>query len=737
MSLRLIVTILFLFLSVSIVFAQQPGAINGKVFEKGTRKAISGANLFLEPLGEITLSDQSGSFQFSSLPPGQYQVVIAVVNYKKPDPISITVQEGTELSVAFYLEPESITMLEVIVETERKAVDPDRQTVQRKEVEKIPGTGGDAIVAIQNLPGMIPEGGYTGSFLARGSGPLDNAVLFDGVPVLQPLHFAGWLSTINTDLIQSIDSYPGGFPARYWNAMGAVLDITSREPQRDGIHSRLNTSAVFIDARIEGPIGDRSGFYLAARRGFMEYLPISEPGTTVIPVFNDYQAKLSHDLSDRHRLSFLAFGSYDRFTFKTDHEDPIDPITNHFGVRSQFHDQAIRLRSQITPQFYSVVTLFRDDVVQRFTLGEVSDLFIDIAIRQVRLTGDFTYESANHTVVTGIGTGKGRFNVKAKFIQQCGEGNPACSTTNAPRLSTDVRDTAYGNTFYMEDTLHFRKVDLTVGGRTDYFQPIGRAEVSPRLAALFHLTKAQRIKAAYGHYYQWPDRNGEFIEGIGTPGILSSRAIHHVIGYEHEFTPFVDLNLQGYYKTLDHLVVPSDEAGIVYDNDGVGYAKGAELLLRNRLTDRFFGWFSYGYSESRRKNHSQELEFISDYDRPHTMALIGSYQWTSRWSLGGRFQLVSGAPYTPIIGSRLDASNNLQPIYGAVNSKRFSPQHRIDVRLEYKKRHDRWTLTSYFEIWNVYNRLNPIGIEYNNDFSEKGLITLPGIIPFMGVTAEF
>jgi outer membrane receptor protein involved in Fe transport len=718
-----------------------PGSLSGRVVEKGTKQPLAGASLYLEPAGRTEISDESGRFRFKELPPGSYRLTAAAVNYQKSEPMLLLIHEGREEDLTLYLEREPISMLEIVVETEHKPPDPGRQTLQREEVRKIPGTGGDLLMAVQNLPGVAAATAFQGDFYARGSGPLDNKVLLDQAPVFQTYHFGGFISTINSDIIKTMDFYAGGFGARYGDAMGAVLDITSREGREDFIGSRINLSPVLIEGRVEGPIGEESTFFVAGRRGLIEYLPLpTDEGTTAIPVFNDYQAKLSTDLSDRHELSLLLFGSHDRFIFETDDPDPRDPALTSLNLHLDFHDQAITLRSHHTPQLSSTLTLVNDYHVEDFRIG--TDLSGKDLIEDVWLKGHFAYEFPAHTLAAGFEAGHAWYHIDARFIRPCGEGDPGCNVTDQEPFDVDLSDTTHWEGLYLEDILHIAsRLDLTLGGRYDYLDAIHDAAAGPRVSALLYLTEDRRIKAAYGYYYQWPEPV-QFVEGFGTPDLRLNQAVHYVLGYEQEFSPEVDLDLQVYYKDLDDLVVVSDDPALIYDNEGIGYAEGVEVLIRHRLTDRFFGWAAYGYSVSKRKDHPGEDWRLSDYDRPHTVTLVASYQLTHHWNVGTRWRYSSGAPYTPVVGtSCVDddcATNGYDPIYDTdINSKRFPPSHRLDFRAEYKETHDTWILTWYFEVWNLYNRRNAIGIDYSDDFSEKEFVTEPGIIPFIGVTVEF
>ncbi len=716
--------------------AHANSSLSGHVLEKGTRKPLSGVNLFLDPAGESTLSNDSGDFQFIDVPAGPYRLLVAAVNYKKPEPMPLDLHEGENPPVTLYLEPEPIAMMEIIVETERKPPDPGRQTLRQEEITKIPGSGGDVIMAIQNLPGVMHQGGYAGGLLARGSGPFDNAILLDHMPVLQPLHFVGFVSTINSDLIRSADFYAGGFSTQYGSAMGGVLDITSWEVRTDQLGARLDINPTVSEARVEGPVSENSSLYLAMRRGFLEYI-INDPETTVIPIFNDYQIKFSSTLSTHHQLNFLSFGSYDNLFVKSHEVDARDPFANQVSLKMKGHTQGVSLKSDINDHMQSTLTLFNDYNVQNLRLGP--DLTLTVKADQVRLRSRFINDLSKHRMNAGFEAGYGWYTILSHFVRLCGEGEPSCTVTDLPRVDENYKDRAYGGGAYLEDTVHINPMwDFTLGGRVDYFYPTRALDWSPRASTLVHLNDRQRIKAAYGYYYQWPNQNGEFIKGFGTPTIGSNRSIHHVMGYEHQVSSALDFDLQLYYKRFDHLVVPSNTPDVVFNNDGVGYAKGGEIFLRHRPLHRFFGWLSYAYSESERKSHPEEPWRLSDYDRPHAATLVASVQLSHRWNFGGRFRYLSGAPYTPVIDHRSDPTLKInRPVYGLVNSDRLPASHRLDLRLEYKERKNTYIITHYVEIWNVYNRRDTYGFTYNDDFSVKKPAKGLGLIPFAGVMIEF
>jgi hypothetical protein len=648
------------------------------------------------------------------------------------------------VSTLFAEEPEGetpISLPEIVVEAERKPLDPTRESLNNEEITKIPGTGGDLITSIFSLPGVVASS-YGADFYVRGSGPFDNQVLLDQVPVILPFHFVGFISTINADFIKDMDFYAGGFSARYGNAMGSIIDLTSREGRKDRVATRLNISPVIADLRLEGPVGTKGSFIITGRDGLIEHYPLAAEGEdTVIPIFSDYQAKLDYELNSQHRLSLLSFGSHDDFSLKYAKTDPLDPAVSSFGSRMDIQSQGISLRSAFTPHLSSELTLFHNDMKQKLNIGP--DLFLIVDNEQVHLKDHFIYDLNAHTITTGFDVGYGIYGVRSRFVRSPTEGEADFTVTDAPKVTVDLKDNGYGGAYYLEDKVDITPhLETTYGIRFDYFSPTDNTNISPRISLRATVAEDQQIKVAYGHYYQWPERNGEFIEGFGTPTIEHERAIHYILGYENRLTSNLDLDIQTYYKDLNHLIVPSDNAGVVLDNDGIGISRGVELLLRHRLTDRFFGWVSYAYSDSIRKSHAGDRWHYSDYDRPHSLTLLGNYQLNPRWNIGTRFQYVSGEPFTPLVSTTFDpAANSYQFQFGDVNSSRLPPTHRLDLRIEYKKQYDRLRWTGYFEIWNVYNRLNPVGISYVENKTEKNVkqefATLFGILPFFGISVEF
>jgi hypothetical protein len=101
---------------------------------------------------------------------------------------------------------------------------------------------------------------------------------------------------------------------------------------------------------------------------------------------------------------------------------------------------------------------------------------------------------------------------------------------------------------------------------------------------------------------------------------------------------------------------------------------------------------------------------------------------------------VTGRPTTPLQHTfdRYDVDRNrFSGTFGDANSVRFKPFHQLDLRLEKSWLFQRWTLTAYVDVQNVYNASNVEATFYDYRYREQ--FEVPGIpiLPVVGVKGSF
>lgn len=82
----------------------------------------------------------------------------------------------------YHLIPES-SGYETVVRGDREKKEVIRHTLERQELQKIPGTFGDPIRVLQNLPGVARAPYVSGQLIVRGASPSQTDTLMDGVSI--------------------------------------------------------------------------------------------------------------------------------------------------------------------------------------------------------------------------------------------------------------------------------------------------------------------------------------------------------------------------------------------------------------------------------------------------------------------------------------------------------------------------------------------------------------------------
>jgi hypothetical protein len=300
---------------------------------------------------------------------------------------------------------------------------------------------------------------------------------------------------------------------------------------------------------------------------------------------------------------------------------------------------------------------------------------------------------------------------------------------------------------------HFAEVEvepieslrIVAGVRNEYYRTGRNWAVDGRFAVRWQALDRWLLKGGVSNHHT-PPFFDERSESYGNPDLRPEHAIHAVLGSEITITDALTLDVELYYKDLRDLVAPTDEVTVrdgeevpvVYDNSGRGRAYGAEVFLRHSFSRNFFGWLSYSIGRSERFDAERDAYRLFDFDQPHVLTALGTYRLPRNWSIGARFRLVSGNPYTPIVGAVYDADRGeYVRTPGRTNSERLPVFHQLDVRVDKRWIRDRRIASLYLDLQNAYNRQNPEGWSYSYDYAERARITGIPIFPALGFRVEW
>jgi TonB family protein len=726
-----------------------PVVLSGRIVERGTRDPIAG--VALDAGGVTATTDARGRFAFRGLPPGPVAVRIVSPEHEALS-LEETIRDGKVVEVEYRLTRRHYDPYEAVVRGGRDRREVSVHTLALEEVRTVPGTQGDVLKVLQNLPGVARSPFGIGLLVVRGSEPTDTSVYLDGISVPLLFHFGGVTSVVSSDVVDKIDFFPGNFGARFGRALAGTVDVRTREPQ-EGFHGAAQLDIFDGRAEVEGPVGDGRAF-VSIRRSWVDavlaaVLPRAAPDAAddlrVAPRYYDYQAKLTLPLLGGI-ASVLAYGSDDKLEFVRDSERSGRPT---FYLSTVFHRLGVRWQRAFGDVSNDLVlALGRDsfDVLQSSNFGVLSE-FGSVTFRDGlvwRPSDDFALELGVDAILRSF-----EYSVYAPPSTAPGTvGGPLDTAETTVGERADglwLSPAAYGEV----DWRVLPPLRLVAGLRVEGDSRLrhDRTWVDPRVSLFYDVAAGTTLTAAAGLFGKAPDPE-EMTDTFGNRDLGPERALHLSLGVRQALPWASRVELTGFYKELWALAVRTralDDQGRLLHlrSTGRGEALGLEVLLRRELARGLFGWLSYTWSRSLRRDDPTSPSFpawhVFGLDQTHILALVASYRLPGDWILGTRVRAVSGNPYTPAEGYVLDADSGHYECLGsgAALSRRLPGFFQADARVDKRFVFEDWMLSVYMDVQNVTNRENAEFRIQRYDCADFVPFPSVPIFPAVGLRAEW
>ncbi len=653
------------------VAAAYAATVTGIVVDRAG-KPVELANVAVPSLKKGAVTDAAGRFTIE-LPDGAVAALeVTQMGYQRA---RLEVTPGAtagELRIVLFDEPVPVAEVVVTASSFGKVGKSEGATLRRMDVLTTPGGAADVFQALRALPGInAPDEGA--ALYVRGGDPHETLIRIDGGVIGHPYHYegasGGLFSAFDTYMLKSAFFSSGGFSAKYGGVLSGVLDIETQDP--------LNLRTVSVGANIAGAgvssswslVPDRLSLVGSLRFSdihMLEKLYGSASEYVSVPASRDAAGKLIYRYSRTGKATLMVLGAGDHVGVISDYRN----FTGTYDRRSHNHFAAVQfsdaigtrlsLRGQIAQQRYRTGWTFGpNDVVERERNS------------QANLDAVWAL-SPGHEV--SFGTNLGREDTRL-------DGVYAADSTDfgagAPVRIRSARPVVDGAGFYLEDKLRvWGPIYATIGGRVDHLSTPDVWTADPRGALAWRIDGHQTARVAAGRYHQ--PVQPQYLDPVyGNPRLEPLAADHVIAGYEWK-SEFVNVRLEAFRKDYRKLVTNS--AATWYSNEGHGFARGFDVFTRGTV-DRLSGWISYGFLDTRRKELDDPREVPATYGVRHSATVVGNYQLSSRWQVGGRYSWSSGRVYTPVVGREFDAARQIwRPIEGESHSARMPDYHRLDVR---------------------------------------------------------
>ncbi len=207
--------------------AQSDGLIVGRITEKATGRALTGAQVLVDDrVGGV--ADTLGDYKVRSVRSGWHRVAARLIGYRGVVLDSLFVSAGAAVTVDFALEQNPLELEPVVVNAPYDAVlDPlataSEQRITEADLRELPVTTlAEALELSAGAVGTSYRGGRIG----------EESFILDGLGIKNRMDAAssGLGVTIPTDLLSEASLVTNAFSARYGAALSGLVNVVTRDP---------------------------------------------------------------------------------------------------------------------------------------------------------------------------------------------------------------------------------------------------------------------------------------------------------------------------------------------------------------------------------------------------------------------------------------------------------------------------------------------------------------------------
>ena len=736
------------FLVSSGLFAQKQGTIKGFVYDKKSGEAVVNASVIVVNGKTGVQTDINGYFSLT-LSSGIYNIVVTSLGY---DSSSMTVNLLPEIIVSktIRLSQKGVELEAHEVrahQTEKKSrVGIGVTSISPTQLKILPSAGGEPDLAqyLQVIPGVVFTGDQGGQLYIRGGSPVQTGIYLDGVTIYNPFHSIGLFSVFETEAIRNVDVYTAGFGAQYGDRTSAVVDVHTKDGNKNEMAGLVSVSPIMSRVMLEGPIvkskeDNEAGitYLITGKSSYLDqtskslYGGLGEPFSSGLDYgFSDYYGKVTFSGGSGSKLNVFALNYNDHASLLNPqtHQDMGDYNWKATGGGATFVVSPAGTASLIDGKL-----AFSN---YNISLNQ-SNLPVDTLPRTSQINGfegaiNVTYFLPNYSQIK-YGVEVSGLHTALSYYSSLGQ------------TSTEDQQSTMAGVFVSWRKDYNDKLIIEPSIRLQYYSELNKMSPEPRFGIKYNLSDNVRFKAAAGVYSQTiiSTKSDQDIVNLFTGFLLSPEesiynvngnpvnsnlqlAYHGVLGMEVDVKN-VEFNLEPWYKNFEQVDELNRNKLFADQPDFIaasGIAYGTDLSAKYSY-DR---WYLSGSVGAQEVNYTSigpdgtQQTYPTPFDTRLNTNLVTAYTAGQKkdWDISLRFNMHSPFPFTQTQGfyenvgmsslqtNPLITNGILGVLYAdQINGGRLSYYHRLDFSA--RKRFilsKKSSLDATFAITNIYDRNN-------------------------------
>lgn len=642
----------------------------------------------------------------------------------------------------------------------------------------------DLIKSLQMLPGVAAGNELMSGLYVHGGDGNDNLFLLDGVPLYNIAHFGGFFSSFNTDVVENLDFYKSGFPARYGGRLSSVVDVETSEGNMQKYHGNLSLGLIDGRIHVEGPIvKDKTSFNVGLRRSWMDVITIpallyvnhetgGNPKSRGGYAMWDMNARVTHKFSSDSKLNASIYWGRDDLSAGIEQKG--ENSSMNIGTRTNWGSftSSIAWDAKYAPKLNGKLmgyyTRSDSDVGYTFDVGAKiddemksmlyfdDDNLCDVQDAGVKYDLNWYPDSFQH-IRAGAAAAWHYYKTGRKYKQTGSLFALGGSEENTNEEKEDYH--AWEPALYLEDEI-FLAYNFTVnaGLRASLFGTPQKTwwSLEPRVALKWLITNDICAKLSYTRMSQYIHLVSAMYIDLPTNSWMPSTPeagpmVSDQIAGGLYFTPGnFKINIEGWYKTMDGMLAYNG-ANAFYPplvnweksfTSGSGKSYGLEFETTYSTPKlELSAYYTLCWSW-RQFDAYYMFPFPDRNDNRHKVNLVGNWNFASGWFMSFNWTWHSGNRITlPSHVVLLNDGGGHTTVYESPFNAALPDYHRLDVSLERKWELFNGNIIAFnLSIYNVYNHMNASFAMLEQDSNGKyygmayGLIP---IIPTLSVSYKF